>query len=151
MQTILYKDASRAASREEIATLESFFRENLCERPKGEIKKHGENLVLISHGTPLLPKSVFSAGVLLGEVKKGILHPSHQFFSCYGNLFLRKLVLKRDDARLSRYLAGEEIEAPEISGKGYTAIFFGKASLGGGKLSDGKIKNHYPKGLRITK
>ena len=150
-QTILYKDASREPSREESAAALSFFRENLTKSPDGLIRKHGENLVLISHGHPLLPKSVFSAGVLLGEVRKGILHPSHQLFSAYGALFKRKLILKKDDTRLLKYLAGEEIEAPEISGKGYTAVFYEASALGGGKLSDGKLKNHYPKGLRVIK
>ena len=46
---------------------------------------------------------------------------------------------------------GEEIEAPEIAGKGYVAVLYEGASLGGGKLSDGRLKNHYPKGLRIQK
>ena len=150
-QTILYKDASREPSREEMAAVRQFFRENLEKEPQGLIRKHGENLVLISHGHPLLPKSVFSAGVLLGEVKKGILHPSHQFFSSYGELFKRRLSLKCGDERLRKYLAGEEIDAPEISGKGYAIVLYENAALGGGKISDGRLKNHYPKGLRITK
>ena len=150
-QTILYKDASREPSREEMAATNAFFRENLTKSPEGVIRKHGENLVLISHGHPLLPKSVFSAGVLIGEVKKGILHPAHQFFSAYASLFRRALSLKKDDPRLEKYLSGEEIVAPEIKEKGYAAILYEGVSLGGGKASDGKIKNHYPKGLRITK
>ncbi len=150
-QTILYKDTSREPSREEAAAVQAFFRENLEKIPQGLVRKHGENLVLISHGHPLLPKSVFSAGVLLGEVKKGILHPAHQFFSSHGELFKRRLTLKSGDARLAQYLAGEEIAAPEISGKGYVAVLYEDVSLGGGKLSDGRLKNHYPKGLRITK
>jgi NOL1/NOP2/fmu family ribosome biogenesis protein len=150
-QTILYKDSSREPSREEMAAVQAFFRENLEKSPTGLIRKHGENLVLISHGHPLPPKSVFSAGVLLGEVKKGILHPAHQFFSCYGKLFKRKIRLTRTDARLTKYLSGQEIEAPELSGKGFAAVFYENAALGGAKLSDGRLKNHYPKGLRLTK
>ena len=150
-QTILYKDSSREPSREEMAAVQAFFRESLEKSPAGLIRKHGENLVLISHGHPLLPKSVFSAGVLLGEVKKGILHPAHQFFSCYGKLLKRRLILKKGDERLTKYLFGEEIDAPEISGKGFTAVFYENSALGGGKLSDGRLKNHYPKGLRLTK
>lgn len=150
-QTILYKDSSREPSREESCAIYEFFRENLVKAPSGAVRKCGENLILISHGHPLLPKSVFSAGVLIGEVKKGVLHPAHQFFSCYGELFKRKLSLKCSDTRLYAYLRGEEIDAPELSGKGYTAVFYESAALGGGKLSDGRLKNHYPKGLRIIK
>lgn len=150
-QTILYKDASREPSREEMRALTDFFRENLVKTPDGKIRKCGENLVLISHGVPLLPKSVFSAGVLIGELSKGTFHPSHQFFSAYGKLFKRQLSLKSDDARLSRYLSGEEIDAPEIDGRGFVAVLYENAPLGGGKLSSGRLKNHYPKGLRLTK
>ncbi len=150
-QTILYNDASREPSRDELAAINAFFKENLEKSPDGKVRKYGENLVLISHGHPLLPRSVFSAGVLLGELKKGVFHPAHQFFSCYGNLFKRKIYLKSDDARLTKYLSGEEIDAPEIKEKGFAAVIYEKASLGGGKISDGKLKNHYPKGLRLIK
>ena len=49
--------------------------------------------------------------------------------------------------RVEKYLAGEEIESGENM-KGWCAILFEGAALGGGKASGGKIKNHYPKGLR---
>ncbi len=138
-------------NRTEMAVVEDFFQENLLKNPNGEIKKHGENLVLISHGCPILPKSVFSAGVLLGEIRKGVLHPAHQFFSAYGSLFKRQEHLSRDDERLRTYLMGGEIEAKNVKENGYLAIFYGTASLGGGKAVDGRIKNHYPKGLRLLK
>ncbi len=138
-------------SAEEARLIDEFFIENLTKKPEGEVKKHGENLVLISHACPVLPKSVFSAGVLLGEVRRGFFHPSHQFFSAYGELFKRQEHLKRDDERLRKYLLGEEIEAIEAKGNGYLTVFFGKSALGGGKAVDGRIKNHYPKGLRLLK
>ncbi len=148
--TILYKSSETKPTNAELALIEKFFRDSLSERPKGRIVKHGENLVLISHGCPVLPKSVFSAGVLLGEIRHNIFHPSHQFFSCYGGLFKLRLELSKDDARLTRYLSGEEIEW-DTSGSGYCAVCYGKTPLGGGKLSGGKVKNHYPKGLRLLK
>jgi hypothetical protein len=76
-QTILYKDAAVEPKREEKAAIEKFFSENLIKKPLGRIAKVGENLVLISHGYPIPPKSVFSAGVLIGTVEKGLLFPSH--------------------------------------------------------------------------
>ena len=147
-KTVLYKDASCEASREEMNLVKKFFSENLSSIPAGNVRKIGENLVLISHGCPVLPKSVFSAGVLIGEVRRGVLHPAHQFFSCYGTLFKRKLSLTKDDERLKKYLMGEEIPAPEIDSNGYVAVLYKSTALGGGKFSSGVIKNHYPKGLR---
>jgi NOL1/NOP2/fmu family ribosome biogenesis protein len=49
-------------------------------------------------------------------------------------------------------LKGLEFDAKHIcsSGKkdGWTAVIVDGCSLGGGKIVDGKCKNHYPKGLR---
>ncbi len=148
--TILYKDSTRPPSREEIAATEKFFAENLIEKPKGRVAKYGDNLVLISHGVPIPPKAVFSSGVLIGNVEKGLLFPHHQFFSAYGSLFKRRENLTRGDSRTEKYLHGEEIAATDASGNGWCAILFNGAPLGGGKASGGRIKNHYPKGLRST-
>ncbi len=150
-QTILYKDASREPTKEELRAVNNFFSEALVVPPRGRIAKYGENLVFVSHGVPLLPYSVFSAGVLIGEVRKGILHPAHQFFSAYGEYFALKEHLSEGDERLAAYLAGYEIEAKETQKSGYVAVFYGTAALGGGKSSGGKIKNYYPKGLRVAR
>lgn len=143
----LYKDSSKPASRDELKIIEDFFSEALSKRPGGKIAKCGENLVLISHGMPIPPKSVFSAGVLIGEIRGKNLFPSHQFFSAYGDLFKIKINLDENESRL--YLAGEELNAPQITLSGYCALFYRGSALGGGKISGGKVKNHYPKGLRV--
>ena len=134
-------------SKEESAALSRFFAENLTHAPAGKACKVGENIVILSHGYPIPPKSVFSAGVLVGTVQKGLLFPSHQFFSAYGELFKKKRMLTATDVDLARYLKGEEIDAADIDG-GWCAVFYEGAALGGGKASLGRIKNHYPKGLR---
>ncbi len=149
-KTILYKSELREPSRDEISAVRNFFKDSLIDEPAGKLCKIGENIILISHGCPPLPHSVFSAGVLLGEVRRGIFHPAHQFFSSYGDLFREKLELDDSDPRLKAYLFGEEIPYTG-TGRGYCAVCYGKVPLGGGKISDGRIKNHYPKGLRIMK
>lgn len=148
MQIFLYKDAAKTPSKEETIAVENFFLENLCKRPKGKIAKYGENLVLISHNLPIPPRSVFSAGVLIGEIKGRVLVPSHQFFSAYGKLFIRQENIT-DEATVKRYLSGEEINAKSLMDTGFISILWKGMPLGGGKLVGGKIKNHYPKGLRI--
>ncbi len=147
MQTIVYKDASKPLSKEERATVEDFLSRSLVKKPDARIVKHGENIVLISHGCPLLPRSVFMYGTLMGEVTKGIFKPSHHFFSVFGRDFKNKIELSAEDPRLERYLAGEEIE---IDGgfSGWCAVTYRGVPLGGGKASGGRLKNHYPKGLR---
>jgi NOL1/NOP2/fmu family ribosome biogenesis protein len=54
--------------------------------------------------------------------------------------------LKAEDLRVSAYLRGEEIEAR--AAQGWCSVLYEGVPLGGGKASGGKIKNHYPKGLR---
>ena len=147
-QTILYTDASKKPSKAEEEAVKKFFRESLIEAPVGKLIKVGENLVFSEHGVDIPPRSVFSAGVLVGEVRGNMLFPSHQFFSAYGRLFKRQENLTRRDARVAAYLRGEEIEAVDTSSSGFVAVLFEGAPLGGGKASGGRIKNHYPKGLR---
>ena len=146
-EKILYKDASKAPSASEISIIEDFFKKNLSRIPCGKIRKYGENLVLISHGIPLPSKSVFSSGVLIGEIRGKNLFPAHHFFSAYGDLFVRRLELSSDTDRLGKYLSGEEIDAFELE-NGFAVVTYMGASVGGGQVSFGKMKNHYPKGLR---
>ena len=146
-QTIVYKDAAKPLSKEEKAAIDEFISKSLTEKPDARVIKHGENIVIIQHGCPLLPKSVFMYGTLMGEVQKGIFKPSHHFFSVYGRDFKEKIELEAGDVRLERYLSGEEID---IDGtvSGWCAVTYRGVPLGGGKASGGRLKNHYPKGLR---
>ena len=125
----------------------SFFKETLVKAPDGRVAKVGENIVLISHECPIPKNSVFMSGVMLGEIKGSTFFPHHQFFSAYPELFKSKVDIKRGDERVEKYLRGEEIEADSCV-KGWCPVLFEGASLGGGKASSGKVKNHYPKGLR---
>ena len=88
------------------------------------------------------------AGVLIGEIQKGRLIPAHQLFSAYGDLFKTKVELSGNEKALYDYLSGEEIDAPEWLDNGYCTVTYKGSALGGGKIANGKIKNHYPKGLR---
>lgn len=145
--TILYKGKEKPLDKSERAVVEEFLRDTLAEPIAAKPYKVGENIVLISHGVPVPPNSVFSAGVLLGEIRKGILTPHHQFFSAYGASFKRKRELSGEPTELAKYLRGEEIDAGGVP-SGWCALTYLGASVGGGKCSGGRIKNHYPKGLR---
>ena len=54
--------------------------------------------------------------------------------------------LSLDDKRVYDFLRGLEIDCNK---KGYVGVFVEGMSIGFGKASNGKLKNHYPKGLRI--
>lgn len=147
LPTILYKENIKPPSKEEITIFNKFISDNISEGLNGRIIKWGESLALLSHNLPLPPYSVFMPGVMLGEVKKGNFFPHHQLFSVFGTRFMRQENLTRDDVRTEKYLRGEEIEAT-ISDNGWCAVLYEGVPLGGGKISNGKVKNHYPKGLR---
>lgn len=143
----LYKDRSIEPSKTELNAAYDFLRDTLVKIPDARITKQGENLVLISHGCPVPPKSVFLSGVLLGEMRGKLIFPSHHFFSAYGELFKNKIDLDPCDEKLEKYLRGEEIPAPKDM-KGWCAVCVSGITIGGAKASCGTAKNHYPKGLR---
>ncbi len=149
LPTILYKSAEKALTKDEEKSVVEFFRDNFNTPPCGRLGKVGDNILIIPHSCPIPQRSVFMGGVLVGELSRGVIKPSHQLFSVYGGLMKRREELTKNDERIFRYLHGEEIDALSIDGSGWCAVMYCGATLGGGKASGGKIKNHYPKGLRI--
>ena len=147
MPTILYKESLKTPTKEEIAVVKKFISENILGEMAGRIIKWGEYIALIPHDLPIPPYSVFMPGIMLGEVKKGNFFPHHQLFSAYGERFKRREALSRDDIRVEKYLRGEEIDA-KCQNSGWCAVIYEGVALGGGKVSSGRLKNHYPKGLR---
>lgn len=85
-------------------------------------------------------------GVMLAEtMRDGRLTPSHQMFTAFGRRFRSVADMPADDPRITAYVRGEEI-AGDV--KGWCAVCVDGHPLGGGKGSNGVIKNHYPKHLR---
>jgi NOL1/NOP2/fmu family ribosome biogenesis protein len=56
--------------------------------------------------------------------------------------------LSADCPEIKAYLHGEEIAVPSAI-KGYCAVCVNGMTLGFGKASNGRLKNKYPKGLRV--
>lgn len=143
------RDKLTPLGKKETELASAFLMQTIGHIPRGRLVKCADNIVLITHNSPLPPHSVFMPGVLIGELKGSTIKPSHQFFSAFGNEFLNKEELSEDTVRLSAYLRGEEIDALGGQG-GWCAVTYHGAALGGGKISGGRLKNHYPKGLRLN-
>ena len=121
----------------------------------------GDKLYLLPEGLPALSGlGVLRAGVLLGTVKQSRgrggragavrYEPAHAAFLAAKPKQLRQcLCLDHGDPRVHAFLRGEELEAPE-SLRGFCAVAVAGAVMGFGKCSGGRLKNHYPKGLRVT-
>lgn len=146
-RTPAYRDAARPLPKEMRAVIEKFFSESLNSTPKGRLALVGDNAVLIPHSLPVPSRSVFMSGVLIGEIRGKILHPSHQFTSVFGNSFKNRIELSSED--IKRYIGGEEISL-DTDKCGWCAVTYRGATLGLGKISGSVMKNHYPKGLRSS-
>lgn len=134
---------------EALAAARRFLDENLVSTPVGELVLLGQRIYL-KPDIELPDFGVVSAGVCVGEVIGGRIEPHHQLFSAYGQAFARRLELSSNDPDVKSYLRGEEIAARDV-GNGYCAVLVDGCALGGGKISSGRCKNHYPKGLRNKK
>ena len=149
LTTKVCKDGAKSLTKQENEIVKKFFKETFSRIPSAKLSKVGNSIVLLPESAPPIPEySVFMAGVLVGEIQKDRVIPSHQLFSAYGEDFMIRVELSSQSDKLYAYLEGEEIDAPEGASNGYCAITYKGSSLGGGKISGGKIKNHYPKGLR---
>ncbi len=109
----------------------------------------GDIVRLLPHDLPDLKGcGVLSAGVALAEIKKGRVEPCHASFMAAKAGDCRRLVSFIPDDPLARaFLHGEEI--PYDGENGFTAVAIAGAVCGFGKVSGGRLKNRYPKGLRL--
>lgn len=90
-----------------------------------------------------------SIGVEAGVLKGDRFEPAHNLFTSFGKDCLQKIDLDYRDKKVLSYLKGEELECTLPDG--YGCVLVNGISLGGFKISAGKFKNHYPKGLRNYK
>jgi len=118
------------------------FAQRLTSRPAAVF---GENVYALPCQMELDGLRVLRAGLHLGSVKGNRFEPSHA---------LALAMLPTDAQRFYElsyaeavaYVRGEAIAAD--APKGWILLTYQGISLGFGKVSDGLIKNHYPKGLR---
>ena len=147
----LVKDARVPLGKAELAPVSDFLKETTGEKPTG-LCLCGNNISRFDFDLPVPPFGVVAVGVAVGEARKGRITPHHHFFMAYGQRFTVKVELSPDDPAVAKYLAGEEI-AVDSAANGYAAVMLAcgdtTVSLGGGKLSGGRLKNYYPKGLRV--
>ncbi len=128
----------------------------------GTLMLFGEQLYrLPDDAPPLRGLRVLRAGLHIGEFKKNRFEPSHALaltlgkedVTCAADLNLCKE--NANDPRAAAFFRGEsffvqkeELCESNTTDKGWALICVDGFSAGWGKLSNGQIKNHYPKGLR---
>ncbi|WP_455501297.1 RsmB/NOP family class I SAM-dependent RNA methyltransferase [Gemmiger sp.] len=110
----------------------------------------GERLLLPAPGSEALNTAklrIVRGGVPAGTVLKKRFQPDHALFMAYGAQCTNREELTLADPRTAAWLRGEEIDAATAQ-NGWCAVLVDGFPLGCGKVSGGRIKNHYPKGLR---
>ncbi|WP_026506693.1 RsmB/NOP family class I SAM-dependent RNA methyltransferase [Butyrivibrio sp. MC2013] len=130
-----------------------FAAENLSEhgigRLKGKIFLFGDRLFLapdIMPSTDML--RVKRPGLHLGTMIKGRFEPSHSLaLYLTGEDVLRTSDHSVDSPEIRAYTEGMTVD--EHGESGWTLMLASSCSIGWGKSDGKRIKNHYPKGLRI--
>ena len=128
---------------------ERLYSDCFADTPNGFFITMGDQVRLFP---PNLPDchglGVLSAGVAVATVCKNRLEPAHSIYmASNGNHCRQRLNLCPTDPRLTAFLHGEEIACEDQSG--WTAVCIDEIPVGFGKASNGRLKNRYPKGLRL--
>ena len=117
------------------------------EVPKGRYVLNGDKLYIVPNGLPdIKGLGVIRAGVLAGEFVKKRFEPLHALFMSAKTENVKR-VLELDDENIKEFLKGMEIDSD--CENGYTAVSYKGIITGYGKTSNRRLKNKYPKGLRL--
>ena len=106
--------------------------------------------LLLAPEFPQTKLKTLRTGVLAGSAVKNRFQPAHALFMAWGTQCANRELLTLEDPRTAAWLRGEEIDAGTAR-NGWCAVLVDGFPLGGGKVSGGRIKNHYPKALRNLK
>ena len=101
---------------------------------------------------------VARCGLHLGTVKKDRFEPSHALaLTLFKEQAKISVDLASDSMEIRQFLNGqtlkpvkEVVSCKDDNPKGWCLVCTDGYSIGWGKLSQGVLKNHYPKGLRIN-
>ncbi len=128
-------------------TVFDFLDSTLDSYDKEMVTMYNGNPVYFTPDFEVKKGTAFACGVTIGEICKNYIKPHHQFFMAMGKNFKRKIELSPDSEEIKKYLRGEEFSTS--CDNGWAVVTVNGSSVGGVKVSGGKAKNHYPKGLRL--
>lgn len=111
----------------------------------GRFMLFGDNLYLAPDGIDIKNIHVLRMGLHLGVMKKNRFEPSVALALAFSSDAFKR-VRECSLCEAGKYLSGDVLPC-DMTGWGVAA--YGGYPLGWGKASNGVMKNHYPKGLRI--
>ena len=110
------------------------------------ISRQGERLYARPLGCPDLDGlRVISSGLCLARLGRNHIEPAHALAMAI-DIDCARRRFELDETAARAWLRGEPV--PCRGEKGWTLALYQDMSLGWGKVSDGMLKNHLPKGLR---
>ncbi len=113
----------------------------------GEFVLFGDNLYLLPEAADIDKLRVLRCGLHLGIAKKNRFEPSHALSHAFkNNIYINKVEIPLSSPDVNKYLHGETIPSDV---PGWCVVTVDGYPLGWGKGSNGIVKNHYPKALRI--
>ncbi|HEX2938537.1 MAG TPA: RsmF rRNA methyltransferase first C-terminal domain-containing protein [Ruminiclostridium sp.] len=144
------KEANKKIDKTYLKLFMDFFKSQFSEELYGELHEAGGRIFILPREMPDLSGiNLLRAGVFAGNIKGSRFEPSHALYMAAKSEYCNNSAeYALDDVDLERYLHGEEITAPQNCQKGYAAVKADGFVTGFGKVSNGVLKNHYPKGLR---
>jgi len=150
------KSRLKKATRTELADYESFAKlflaKDFYESLENRLYLLGDHLYALPEGILLetiANLKLLRPGLHLGEFKKNRFEPSYALAMALRLSQAKNVCDLTDEEQAYNYLKGQALNVGIQ--KGWVLIGYHGNSLGFGKASEGIIKNHYPKGLRIRK
>ena len=115
----------------------------------GNLEKFRDYCFILPQSLPdLKGLNVLRAGVLFCEDKKNYTIPCHAaFMAAKHEEINQKINFNLNSKEIRSFLKGEELKV-DSDLKGFVAVLVENMTVGFGKISNGKLKNKYPKGLR---
>ena len=147
--TQTFVNSYKKISRDKYKLFEEIFTNgNLPENIKDCLYEVNNKIIYVPNSAlPFASKIMSSYGFIMGEADRNRLIPHHQLFKILGSYLENEIELSNDTAGVNDYLKGLELSNNNAK-NGYGIIKYNNAVLGGFKCSGGRLKNHYPKGLR---
>ncbi|RPI34912.1 MAG: hypothetical protein EHM70_01320 [Chloroflexota bacterium] len=142
---------SKGLPREAGKLFEVFYDETLLEAPPiRNLHLVGSYVYAVPEGMPDLGAlKAIHPGWWLGTVRKNRFEPSHALALALDAANARRVVnLASNGAEIRPYLRGETLDSEGDSG--WVLVCVDGFPAGWGKRAGGKIKNHYPHGLRLS-
>lgn len=161
------KKKSKSADKKQNITLDftlvdeflcATFDDKICKWIKsGKFEVFGEQLYrLPNKDIDLKGIHVLRAGLHIGEFRKNRFEPSHALALAVSKQHAKNVIMiSEEDERAFAYFRGEafeisedEIQVSDGTESGWYLLCIDGISAGWCKLAGGRLKNHYPKGLR---